>query len=136
MRIPPRSPSRFCGRATRSGIVAHGIRYPYRDLRTALRHPMNRRRTPASLGELIPDLVEDLGLADRLDEARIEEAWKKLAGPGIGRVTRRVRLHGDRLVIQLESAAWRQALHMQREEWRERINEVVGGERIREIVFR
>jgi len=118
------------------GIVARGSRYPYRGFRTAPRHPVNRRRSPASLGDLIPDLVEDLGLTDRLDEARIEEEWKKLAGPGIGRVTRRVRLHGDRLVIQLDSATWRQALHMQREQWRERINEVVGGERIREIVFR
>ncbi len=97
---------------------------------------MTRRKTPASLGDLIPGVVDDLGLTDRLDEARVEAEWRRIAGPAIGQVTRRVRLHGDRLVVQMDSAAWRQALHMQREEWRVRINEAIGSDRIREIVFR
>lgn len=97
---------------------------------------MNRRKSPASLGELIPGVVDDLGLTDRLDETRVESEWRKIAGPKIGRVTRRVRLHGDKLVIQLDSAAWRQALHMQRDEWKERINEAIGGDRVAEIIFR
>jgi predicted nucleic acid-binding Zn ribbon protein len=97
---------------------------------------MSRRKAPASLGDLIPEVVDDLGLTDRLDEARIEAEWRAMAGPRIGRITRRVRLHGDRLVVQLDSATWRQALHMQREEWRQKINEAIGRERVREIVFR
>lgn len=97
---------------------------------------MTRRKSPSRLGELIPDAVDALGVSDRLDEARIEMIWRGMAGPQVERVTRRVRLQGDRLVVQLTSAAWRQALHQQREAWRARINEAIGRDRVREIVFR
>ncbi len=95
-----------------------------------------RRKSASSLAELIPDVVEDLGVGDRLDQARIEEAWRQVAGEQIGRVIGRVRLSGDRLTVEVTSSAWRQALTMQREDWRARLNEAVGAERVREIVFR
>jgi len=36
----------------------------------------------------------------------------------------------------MRSAAWRHTLHLQREDWRQRLNEHLGREVVREIVFR
>lgn len=97
---------------------------------------MSRSKTASRLAELIPRVVHDLGVSDRLDETRVEMAWRDIAGPQIDRVTRRVRLKGDRLVVQLKSAAWRQALTMQRDDWLARLQAEIGTDTVREIVFR
>lgn len=96
----------------------------------------DRRKSASSLADLIPDVVDDLGVRDRLDQARIEEAWRQIAGDRIGQVTGRVRLQADRLTVEVTSSAWRQALTMQREDWRRRLNEAIGAERVRDLVFR
>ncbi|NNE70836.1 MAG: DUF721 domain-containing protein [Rhodothermales bacterium] len=97
---------------------------------------MSRFKRPSQLGSLLSDLVDDLGLAGRLDEAKVEETWKQVVGPQAGRVTRRVRMHGGTLTVYLTDATWRHALHAQRAEWRERLNDALGSEAVSEIVFR
>jgi predicted nucleic acid-binding Zn ribbon protein len=97
---------------------------------------MSRSRKPVALSSLIDGVVDRLGVGGRIKEARVEETWTQLAGPGIARVTSRVRLHGNKLVVQLTSSAWRNELHLQRGAWRDRINEALGSEVVKEIVFR
>ncbi|MFT5142802.1 MAG: putative nucleic acid-binding Zn ribbon protein [Rhodothermales bacterium] len=77
-----------------------------------------------------------MGISDRLGDTNVEEAWKKVAGPQAARVTRRVRMAGGRLTVYLTDATWRHALHAQREEWRDRVNESVGQPLVKEILFR
>lgn len=97
---------------------------------------MSRFKKPAPLASLLRGVVDDLGLTDRLDDTRIEEAWRKLAGPAAERVTSRVRMQDGRLTVYLNDATWRHALHAEREAWRLRINEAVGRNAVQEILFR
>ena len=97
---------------------------------------MTRRRNPLSLQKLLPSVIDELGISERLREARIEEAWRTLAGPQIARVTGRVRVLGDRLLVRVKSAPWRQELHMQRQQWLEQLKRTPGAETLKEIVFR
>lgn len=97
---------------------------------------MSRFRPPKSLSTLLPDVVDDLGVSRRLDEARVEETWRVVAGPQAARVTSRVRMVDGTLTVYLTNATWRHALHAQREDWRHRVNEALGSEVVTEIVFR
>ena len=97
---------------------------------------MARSRSPQSLGDVLSTVVKQLGIERQLDEARVVEAWAMLAGPQINRVTRSAWVKGERLFVKIESAAWRQELHMNRTAWRDRVNAQLGAPLVKEIVFR
>ncbi len=46
-----------------------------------------------------------------------------------------MRVQGDVLVVSLTSSAWRHTLQLQRDAWRTRLNEHLGGALVREIRF-
>ena len=75
-------------------------------------------------------------MSERLGQARVEETWRRVAGPQAARVTRRVRMSEGRLMVYLTDATWRHALHAQREDWRDRLNQALGEDLVSEIQFR
>lgn len=91
---------------------------------------------PRMLHEVLPEAIDRLGIRTRLDAARTVEGWAYLAGPQINRVTHSAWVRGDRLFVKLTSAAWRYELYLQRRAWRDRLNEHLGAELVREILFR
>ena len=97
---------------------------------------MTRSDKPKPLGSVLDALVDRLGIRGRISEAEIVETWAILAGTKINAVTDSAWLEGDRLHVKVSSAAWRQQLHMNRTSWRERLNQELGREAIKEIVFR
>ena len=91
---------------------------------------------PQALGDVLGGLIRDLGLQRKLDEARTVEAWATLAGPQINAVTDAAWVKGDRLYVKINSAAWRHELYLRRRAWRDRLNEQLGAQLVREVVFR
>lgn len=89
-----------------------------------------------SVGDVLQKLIEDWGLKDRMERARIIEAWAILAGPHINAVTEDVRVYDRKLYVHLTSAPWRNELHLRRMEWCKRLNEELGEAKIQEIIFR
>ncbi len=76
-----------------------------------------------------------MGIQHKLDEVRTIESWAALAGPHINAATASVWIRGDKLFVKLTSSVWRQELHLQRAQWRTQLNEALGAELVREIVF-
>jgi predicted nucleic acid-binding Zn ribbon protein len=95
-----------------------------------------RRKSATSLSSLLSGVIDDLGVSKRLDETNVEEAWRSIAGPQVARVTNRVRMRDGRLTIFLTDAAWRHALHAERPAWMRRVNEALGRDVVKEILFR
>ena len=91
---------------------------------------------PQRIGNVLADLVEQYGFRDRLDAARVVEAWPGLVGETIAGVTEQVWMRDGVLHVKVRSAAWRHQLQFQREDWRRRLNEHVGREVVQEVVFR
>ncbi len=91
---------------------------------------------PRPLGAVLREVIERLGLKSRIEAAQVVETWAALAGPQINRVTDAVWVRDGTLYVKLTSAAWRHTLHLQREQWRLRLNEALGKPLIQEIVFR
>ena len=89
-----------------------------------------------SLGDALGDVINQLGIKQKLDEARAIEAWHKIAGPTINEVTVSVWIERKKLLVKVSSSVWRQELHLQRQAWLQRLNEEAGGIVVQEIVFR
>jgi predicted nucleic acid-binding Zn ribbon protein len=91
---------------------------------------------PRPLGAVLKEVIARLGLGAHIEAARVVETWAALAGPQINRVTDAVWVREGTLYVKLTSAAWRHALHLQREQWRLQLNKALGKPLIQEIIFR
>jgi predicted nucleic acid-binding Zn ribbon protein len=97
---------------------------------------MSSSHRPQRLGEVLGALIETLGIEHRLDDARIVDTWREIAGAPIGAVMGRVWVHKGILYVTITSAPWRQELYLHRNEWRRRLNDQLGTPLVQEIVFR
>jgi predicted nucleic acid-binding Zn ribbon protein len=95
-----------------------------------------RSGSPQHIGNVLAELVARLGIGPRLLEEKAVEAWAELAGPSIIAVTDSVRVKSGRMIVKITSPTWRYELNLQREEWRDRVNEYVGEDIVREMIFR
>ena len=93
-----------------------------------------KRSNERSLDEAIVDMIELLGLRERLDEQKVREGWEEVAGRLVARHTRTLRLRDGRLTITVDSAPLRQELGFLRTVMAEQINRRLGREVVREVV--
>jgi len=97
---------------------------------------MSTSNSPRPLGEVLQEVIDELGVQQEVDEARIIETWASVAGPKINEVTESAWMKDSTLYVKITSAAWRQELHMNRRKWRQRLNGEFDADLVDEIVFR
>jgi predicted nucleic acid-binding Zn ribbon protein len=97
---------------------------------------MSAQDGPQPLGEVLKEVIDELGVQAEIDEARVVETWAAVAGPKINSVTESAWMKETTLYVKITSAAWRQELHMNRRKWRERLNGALESDLVDEIVFR
>jgi predicted nucleic acid-binding Zn ribbon protein len=97
---------------------------------------MPDRDRPRPLGEVLQEMIDALGLQDKMDEARVIETWAAVAGRQVNEITETAWMDGSTLYVKITSAAWRQELHMNRRKWRTRLNSEFESDLVDEIVFR
>jgi len=91
---------------------------------------------PRALGSVLGELITEMGIGPKLDEARIIDAWFAVAGEYVKRNTTRTWIKKEgHLFVKVRSSAWRHELHMQRNLWRARINEEIGKDLVSKITF-
>ena len=97
---------------------------------------MSRTDGPRPLGEVLQEVIDELGVQNEIDEARVIETWASVAGTKINSLTESAWMKGSTLYVKITSAAGRQELHMTRRKWRERLNGEFDTDLVDEIVFR
>jgi predicted nucleic acid-binding Zn ribbon protein len=97
---------------------------------------MSTNDGPRPLGEVLQEVIDELGVRKEIDEARVIETWASVAGPKINEVTESAWMKDSTLYVKITSAAWRQELHMNRRKWRKRLNGALEAELVDEIIFR
>ena len=64
-------------------------------------------RKPASLGEVLASVLEQSGLAPRIEQAQIVPEWASLVGPQIAAVTEPRSITADgTLFVAVKTSAW------------------------------
>ena len=91
---------------------------------------------PRPLGDVLQEVIDELGVRKEIDEARVIETWASVAGDKINEVTESAWMKDSTLYVKITSAAWRQELHMNRRKWRERLNGEFESDLVEEINFR
>ena len=88
---------------------------------------------PVSAGDAIRQLVDSLGIAEKLREQRVLSLWEEIVGEDIAAVTQVNGFRWGQLFISVQNPTWRHWLRFQCETIRQNLNREVGGEVVKTI---
>ncbi len=95
------------------------------------------KRTEAkNIGQIINDLLKKENLDVALDEHRACALWPQIVGDGINRYTIKRYVNNGVMTVHLSSASLANELMLNRQRIIQSINQALGREIIREIIFK
>lgn len=97
-------------------------------------------RTPRRLGDVLSDVLQQYGLAQRLKEFQVVEFWAEVVGEQIAKITQAREVRDGRLYVEVSSAesassAWRNELYFLKAEIIAKLNKRLGQNIIHDIMF-
>ena len=87
------------------------------------------------LKQAIEEAIDSTGIKSALSQEAAVVLWGSIVGEAVSSVTKAERVESGTLIVKVETAVWRQELHMQKEEIINKINKKIGTRAIREIRF-
>ena len=93
-------------------------------------------RFPIPLGELLLEELKGHGLAERLREAEIWRLWPEVVGQAISSRAQPLRIINGTLTVAVSSGPWMQELSFLKGMMKEKLNNRLGGEIVKEIVLK
>ncbi len=88
------------------------------------------------IGDLIKSLIKELGLEEKLNEAKIFAVWEKKMGPSIKKHTKKITLKKSTVTIYLDSPVLRQEFLYEKTSLIKMFNEELGFEGVKDVVLR
>ena len=95
-----------------------------------------KRTSAQSIGEIFNEFLRQERLDTQFNEQKALSLWPEIVGPGINRYTVSRTVKGGVMTVTISSAALRNELMLSRTAIITRINEALGGEVIKNIIFR
>ena len=89
-----------------------------------------------SIAEAMQQFLKQSRLKGNMLALQITEVWEEIMGKTIARYTDKIEIHGNTLYIQTSVAPLKQELLYKKEKIRERVNEALGENLIKEVVIR
>ena len=87
------------------------------------------------LKQAIEEAIDNTGIKSALSQEAAVVLWGSVVGETVSSVTKAERVESGVLIVKVETAVWRQELHMQKEEIINKVNKKIGTRAIREIRF-
>ena len=88
---------------------------------------------PVSAGDAIRQVIDSLGLAEKLREQRVLSLWEKIVGKDIAAVTRVEGFRWGQLSVSVQNPIQSDSLRYQCETIRQNLNREVGGDVVKTI---
>ena len=85
---------------------------------------------------LLESAFQGTPLGERFRELKIWGAWENIVGTAVASRTRPLRISAGQLTVSVASAPWMQQLSFMKSDLRQRINEFLGEEIVKEIVLK
>jgi hypothetical protein len=95
-----------------------------------------RKTNTQSLSDVLKSYVHENKLDRKLNELDLIKSWESVMGKTVSRYTGNLYIQNSTLFVETTSPIVRNELLMMKEEIRVRLNEVVGQELIKVIIFR
>lgn len=94
-------------------------------------------RYPQSIGDILPSIIDKLGLAKKVKETQIVTDWSKIVGETIAKHCRPVKLDKGYLTINVDSSPWLNELSRYSKGMiLKKVKERLGSKSVRDIRFR
>jgi predicted nucleic acid-binding Zn ribbon protein len=88
------------------------------------------------IGIVLPEVLEDLGVAKRLEEFKAVGQWEKVAGRKIAERSQAVDVQNETLIVEVENNVWMQELVLLKPQILKKLAKAVKGSPIKDIRFR
>lgn len=88
-----------------------------------------------SMAEAMKQFLKQSRLKGYVQALQIEDVWEKLMGKTISKYTEKIQIHGSTLYITTSVAPLKQELLYQKDKIRQRVNEALGENIIKEVVI-
>ncbi|MBT1073071.1 DciA family protein [Pelotalea chapellei] len=95
-----------------------------------------KMRFPAPLAEILQDGLKGLGISERLREAVIWNIWSDVVGPAVASRAQPLRIINGILTVAVSSGPWMQELTFLKGMMKQKLNDRLGGEVVRDIQLR
>jgi predicted nucleic acid-binding Zn ribbon protein len=95
-----------------------------------------RKSNTESLSSVLKNYVRENNLERKMSELDLIKSWEAVVGKTVARYTGNISIQNSTLFVETTSPIVRNELLMMKEEIRTRLNEVVGDEIVKSIVFR
>ena len=96
---------------------------------------MSRARKITSLGDVLSQLVKDLGFEKKFEEMQVIAQWPDVVGRQIASHTHAVSCEGGKLFVEVASASWRQELFYMKADILKRLNHGAGQKIVQDIIL-
>lgn len=97
----------------------------------------NNARTAAPPSKLVPGVMKELGLEQRLQQSQVFSLWAQMVGTDIARHAQPVSLRNNLLVVAVDHPVWLQELSRYHKTLLlQKIHATVGKKTVRDIIFR
>ncbi len=95
-----------------------------------------RKSNTESLSNILKNYIQENNLERKLNELDLIKSWEEVMGKTVTRYTKNIYIQNNTLFVETTSPVLRNELLMMKEDIRTRLNETVGEEIIRTIIFR
>jgi predicted nucleic acid-binding Zn ribbon protein len=97
---------------------------------------MTKAKTPRVLGSLMSDVYRKIGMTEAYDEYKTLQIWEKVVGDTIAKVTVIEKMKDGELYVRVRNPSWRMELNFRKRDIVNRLNQAIGYEMIRAIIFK
>jgi len=95
-----------------------------------------RKSNTESLSSVLKNYVRENNLERKMSELDLIKSWEAVVGKTVARYTGNISIQNNTLFVETTSPIVRNELLMMKEEIRTRLNEVVGDEIVKSIIFK
>lgn len=95
-----------------------------------------RRSKTISIAEAIKDYIREMNIGGKLNETAVINSWEEIVGKAISSRTSKIYIRDKVLYVHLNSSVVRNELLMLRSALKEKINQKIGAEVVKDIVLR
>ena len=86
-----------------------------------------------ALGDILPALLQSMGLAEAAQGWRAVGEWPDVAGTRLAKHSRAVGFHEGTLTVEVEGSAWMHELGFLKQELVRKVNQHLGSDVVREV---
>lgn len=88
-----------------------------------------------SMAQALKQFLNESRIKGDMQAMQIQEAWESIMGKTVARYTDKIRLIDDKLIITTSVGPLRNELIFQKEKIIKRINEIMGGEVVKDLLI-